>query len=657
MKIRILSAFAALVIAALSLSSCFVFYTSGEPEDIFISEMPEKAPEYPDESDTDEILPAVSESGDGEERESESISADTEPTETEPTLESSPAETEPAQTTVPETEPAETKPAETEPKQTEEIETEPKETESGETTPPAPDESWRELVFTTEYPSVTASSLKVRDGLSIDEMKQKIRECEVIFYTNKQSNAARLKKALYEAKGIVDNLYMQYKIARLVYVSDLSVKDAEEDYYHTYELYLEANALLDDLVRFRYKIDYVLCEVVDEFHETEYSDVLYAKSGTDPSGARAKMTEAQNKYMTYNHKGTANEVIGLYTQYISASKSYADAFGYDNYYEYAAERTYGRDFGRAEREIFRKYVAEQLIPFYIDTYDAAQEAEKSIDSADKSESTALRTSRYDSLSENYLMAYFDYLPDAVGEKMKTAITMDRIVVGEAKNASNTSYQTVVGDTPMCYFHRSSLVLPTMSHEIGHYYAAFVRGDLNVSQDIIEVHSQSSMVLMISFMNSEYGSVSVRDFCDWQLLNIIYQTIAATIRDEFEEIVLSAPDSDRYTVSDMNGVMEELIKKYRVDEFSPQMAGQLRSYWYTYSLSNPGYRLSYAVSSMAALQIYRMSLYDYDAAVECYRKTVEEIDPESTFLGTLKNAGLLSPFDEECFKEIRKISLF
>ena len=75
------------------------------------------------------------------------------------------------------------------------------------------------------------------------------------------------------------------------------------------------------------------------------------------------------------------------------------------------------------------------------------------------------------------------------------------------------------------------------------------------------------------------------------------------------------------------------------------------YWRLAAVSNPVYYISYAVSAVAALEVYAVAEEDYDAALTAYNALVDGITPEDGFLGALEKAGLTSPFEEQTYIDI------
>ena len=65
---------------------------------------------------------------------------------------------------------------------------------------------------------------------------------------------------------------------------------------------------------------------------------------------------------------------------------------------------------------------------------------------------------------------------------------------------------------------------------------------------------------------------------------------------------------------------------------------------------PFYYIDYCVAQMTAFQFLALMQEDYDAAFEKYLQFLK-IGGTKTFLETVEEVGLISPFEEEAFKKV------
>ena len=135
---------------------------------------------------------------------------------------------------------------------------------------------------------------------------------------------------------------------------------------------------------------------------------------------------------------------------------------------------------------------------------------------------------------------------------------------------------------------------------------------------------------------------------------MYQIVANVIKDEFDEIV-AASDLSTLTLQDLQNIMNDLIEEYDVRDFSTNIVTNLMNYWKNNVINYFGKNYCYAEGILASLQIYAKSKIDYDAATEIYRKIVEEPQDGGEYIKTIKHAGLTTPYDEQTYIEIAKLS--
>ena len=69
------------------------------------------------------------------------------------------------------------------------------------------------------------------------------------------------------------------------------------------------------------------------------------------------------------------------------------------------------------------------------------------------------------------------------------------------------------------------------------------------------------------------------------------------------------------------------------------------------VDQPVYYISYAVSAIAALDLYTMAVEDYESAVAAYQMLCENLNEELGFLGNLDTAGLAGPFQEKFYQRL------
>lgn len=474
-----------------------------------------------------------------------------------------------------------------------------------------------------------------------------LKNCVRLYKTANFDNAGKLTTELYKMKTIRDRVMRQWNIADLFSNYDLSDSQMQENY--------DSGRYYFEMIRDRFReplnavapSDNPLRFVVENFYNTEYPDVTYYSY--DVSEYRERISVLEKEFETYNKKGTAKEIHGMYTEYLEVSRKYAIGCGYDNYYDYSSKDVYHRDYGKEEREIFRQYVRDYLVPLYKKLDKESKRIDRQLTKEQYQRSIDYNNDPYDSFGENLLFSYIDSLPEDAATIMKTCFEKERILIGDQPNSYNGAWVTHIGTMPYCYFHKDEMDLLTMAHELGHYYADSVIGtNVDMSYDVKEIHSQGSEMLMLRYVQNKLNDPAFDSYVAYKLSEELYQTIYSAIRDEFTEIMLSDPKASNFSIREINGVMEGLLEKYNATNISSTFTRQQMTFWHRLGLRHPAYDISYATSFVVAYQIYCNSETDYEGAVEQYCKIINNMDPDSTFLQTIKNAGLISPFEEEAY---------
>lgn len=342
----------------------------------------------------------------------------------------------------------------------------------------------------------------------------------------------------------------------------------------------------------------------------------------------------------------------IYAQLVTKNNELARLYGYDNYYDYATERVYGRDYTASDLDVFKDYVIEYIVPTFNTIYSNA--------TANNGEYLNGRANdflygEFDSmeLPKNYVIEYLNSLGDTnMGVAMRDVFDSKNCVFSYNDNAHSTAFQTYLyeQETPFCLFGGSK-ESTTIVHEIGHYYAAYTNPDLD-NYDLCETHSQGNEFLFLTYcskaMNAKLYSVIKAN----QLYQVYATTVISSVVDSFEQKVYSLESVEGYGSEEFDAIMDEVIAEFGKNAaiFSHV---NVKNYWRQVVINSPVYYISYAVSAVASVEILALAEEDYDAAVQAYIALVEGVaeEDENKFLEVLKKAGLTTPFEEETFRKV------
>ena len=469
--------------------------------------------------------------------------------------------------------------------------------------------------------------------------------CERMLARN--ANAAIFEAAVDRLDDLVSEIQNQSMIAEVLYYYDMENETVENNYLYATEVSSELGNRYITFLQEVYNSG--IPEYEAFFAEWSEVELKYLDSGSEETAA-LELRNAEIMTETYALSGADFETqIGpLYSEFVVNSNQIAQLSGYNNYYEYASELVYVRDYEKAEREAFRGYVAEYIVPIYNESYQWYQDAYDNLDREGKSLFRDLMYDNYQKLEEDYLDEYFASLSPSVTEGMQHMFVNDNYVVTSSRRSYDGAFTVSVYDEPFCYFGPGYQNLFTVVHEIGHYYAELCSDTAWVSYDLCETHSQGNEMLYLKYLEGELPEDVYDTLMYYQLYYFAELIVQATLVDDFEERVYNTPDIASYTTEDFDVIVAEVLADYSIDASDEYMYECVEWLWRNIGVSSPVYYLSYATSAMASLNLYSQSVEDYDAAVEAYRKIQEEVDGEHTFTVTLENAGIPSVFEEEAY---------
>ncbi len=342
-----------------------------------------------------------------------------------------------------------------------------------------------------------------------------------------------------------------------------------------------------------------------------------------------------------------------YLRLVENNNRIAELNGYENYWEYAAAEVYGRDYGAEELAQMRIYVKTYLVPLCEEAYTAFRAQYGDLSEAEKSFVEAfLVGADYDSFDTDYVGGYLS----TFGEDAEAAM----IGMLEQENSfftdSDTAYQGAFTmylyglKRPICYFGPGYQSADTVVHEMGHYYSYLLNGNRSVQMDLSEVQSQGNEWLFSAYLNTVLEEDVARAVYAYHLYNALCTVIIGTMVDEFEQYCYEREVS---SLEDVDAVMAALKAEYGSEEWLETYVTDMDLYWRYVTVEQSVYYVSYAVSMLAAVQVYSVAeLQSYERGMEIYLSLME---PEAdSFLDCLEQAGLKTPMDETLYAELEQL---
>ena len=324
-----------------------------------------------------------------------------------------------------------------------------------------------------------------------------------------------------------------------------------------------------------------------------------------------------------------NEKAGpIYKKLVVIRNEFAKLRGYEDYVAYADEVEYTRDYTDEEtRQLHEdaKAVMKEYLPLYMDYYRDGYEYLPYMTNGQLLDT---------------LCKYSEETCDTAGQAAKVLKEKNLYSIGSGASRQPGAYTMELdkADLPFIFITNSEgeNFLPTLTHEFGHF-AEFLNDEPdNILTDtdcidLAEIASNGFEGLMTNYYDEifpEQADSARHEIIDELMENIL----AGCIQDEFQREVYRDPDM---TLQEMNRLYARLYKDYGMN------SGPEEYSWVfvTHMFEVPMYNISYAVSGLAAMQIWSRSETDFDGAVSVWEKFLDEGIYNRSYLEVVERCGL------------------
>lgn len=485
----------------------------------------------------------------------------------------------------------------------------------------------------------------------VDAFYEVLAQCEAA-YLNADSTDEELTALEDRVNEAYYHIVSQAQLAYLHYCLDMQDSGRSADYLFAadaesdiYEAYMQ------------------MCRRMDEA-ETPWKDRFFEgwseKDLAEMRGFSTELTELQkeNDQLLVDYRSLSDDAFyegsaEYYVRLVQNHNRIAELMGYENYWTYAFAEIYHRDYGEAELEQMRSYVKRYLIPTcqdakqaFVDRYAQLSEAEQAL-IAD-----LLEREDYDSFSTDFLGGYLSTLGEDAGEKMKDMLNPENSFFTDSEAAHVGAFTIYLYEVnrPVCFFGPGYQGLDTVLHEMGHYYSYRVNGRRGLQMDLSEVQSQGNEWLFGAYLNGVLDSDVAKTVEAYRLYSALRTVIKSTMIDEFEQLCY---ESSLLTVERANEIMDLLEVEYGGEAWLLECVEDMDLYWRLVTVDQPVYYVSYAVSMLAAIQIYCVAEnQSYETGMETYLALMK---PETnSLLKCLEKVGLKTPMDESLYLDLREL---
>lgn len=501
--------------------------------------------------------------------------------------------------------------------------------------------------LTDEYVDNAINTIKAMVELSkngtLDETFDKYNEFEESFY----------------------HIAEQMTIASVIYYYDMAAEGAKERHLDTTEKFYDLQneymiACRNIYLESPYGVDMFANWSAEEIEEMLSYDPKTVELRKEIEDLQTQYDELDDKSVSYNES-----VVEIYKQIILKNNELARLQGYDNYYAYATKDIYGRDYSAEDVAAFRDLVKSNISPRITNLINAYLTKTGKLTGSAESLYNSITQMPFDSGETNYLVGYLNSLGDTtMGKAMRNVFNDRNCIFSSSKDSHPTAFQThfYEQEKPFCLFGSEGQSASTIVHEIGHYYADLVNTDID-NYDLCETHSQGNEFIFLSYLKDQVPGYMYEAM---RVENIMYTCITilmASVVDEFEYAVYSLSDEEisTMTLADFDQLMTDVFEGNQDRGFKGYGKSTVTTirryftspeeYWKMVAVSNPVYYVSYAISGVAAIELYAEIETDRDAAIGMYTTLVEGVTERDGFVGALHKAGLTSPFESATYTKI------
>ncbi|MGB0930748.1 MAG: M3 family oligoendopeptidase [Chitinophagales bacterium] len=208
-----------------------------------------------------------------------------------------------------------------------------------------------------------------------------------------------------------------------------------------------------------------------------------------------------------------------------------------------------------------------------------------------------------------------------------------------------------------FFFGRSYNLTTIFHEFGHAFQKIQSLEVGkkwggyfwAAPDIAEIHSTAMEYFTWNWYPLFFGE-DTQKFRYQKLTGALNLLIHASIEDEFQHLVYGNPN---ISIGTLGASYRKIEQTYRPDtHYDDNVFLEQGGKWHstTHVTSAPFHYISYALSTICALQFWKKSQEDFEGAWQDYLRLCK-VGGSVGFNEALQIANLKSPFEEGTLKEV------
>ena len=383
----------------------------------------------------------------------------------------------------------------------------------------------------------------------------------------------------------------------------------------------------------------------------------------DPDdGRRLAAWKAEGQW----YKDNQDKMDAIYDQLVHLRDEMGRKLGYEGYTTLGYYRMGRNCYTKEDVERFRAAVVKYLVPVADQVYRRQAQRlgkEYPMSFADNQLEFRSGNPRPQGTPDDILAQgkkFYDELSPETSVFFNTMLDGELLDVLSTEGKQSGGYCTSIADygVPFIFanFNGTQHDVEVVTHEAGHAFAAWTNRDrvpmeyVWPSMEGCEVHSMSMEFFAEPWADGFFGP-DAKKFLYSHLSGALTFIPYGTLVDHFQHEVYANPDM---TPAQRHAVWKELLGVYmpwmRLDgdiPFYSEGQGWQRQH---HIYSSPFYYIDYCLAQTVSLQFWAMIQTDRKNAWEHYMAYTRQ-GGSRVFTELLKNAGLESPFDENCLRGV------
>ena len=364
------------------------------------------------------------------------------------------------------------------------------------------------------------------------------------------------------------------------------------------------------------------------------------------------------------YKAHQPELDEIYDKLVRLRDAMGRKLGYDGFTQLGYYRMGRNCYGKADVEKFRAAVRKYLVPVAESIYqEQAKRLGKTYPLSFADAALSFRSGNPRPCGDaEHILAHGQKFYDELSPETSAFFRMMRerelldILSTEGKAAGGYCCTIPDYDVPFIFanFNGTQHDVEVVTHEAGHAFEAYLNAWRvpmdDPSMEACEVHSMSMEFMAWPWAEGFFGK-DTRKYLYSHLAKALTFIPYGTMVDHFQHVVYEKPDM---TPAERHGVWKELLGVYMpwmkldgdIPVYSEGEGWQRQLHIY----QSPFYYIDYCLAQTVALEIWALLQKDRKEAWERYMAYTRQGGSE-VFTTLLKNAGLESPFDENCLRTV------